>query len=375
MILQAKVVVLIVGFRNANDIGCCLRALSNAQQEPTFEVFIAENGGSGATDAIIGILSDDGSPCRRVEERELPIDSPVMLRREMFRLVQGTDLGARVHVAEMKDNLGYAGAVNAWLRPLLQIGGWEGAWVLNPDTEPTPSALAELVAYSKRRGKGMVGSCLLPSKDLPLLHNRGLAWEKFAARTLAVDFRAPIMPAPDPDNVDARLTSPSGASIFVTRELLGKIGLMNERYFLYFEDLDWGSRAKEAGGVGYAHLSVVPHKGGTTIGTSWTRATRSPLSVYLEIRNSILFVRDRHRTWLPWTILMQLFHTLTYGAVGAFRNMLYGFRGLFAGILGKSGRPDRVLEAHNRRSHVGEVRTILHAFHTQKPPMHDGFSQ
>jgi N-acetylglucosaminyl-diphospho-decaprenol L-rhamnosyltransferase len=55
MILQAKVVILIVGFRNANDIKCRLRALSRAQPNPTFEVFIAENGGREATDAIIDI--------------------------------------------------------------------------------------------------------------------------------------------------------------------------------------------------------------------------------------------------------------------------------------------------------------------------------
>jgi hypothetical protein len=125
---------------------------------------------------------------------------------------------------------------------------------------------------------------------------------------------------------------------------------MDERYFLYFEDLEWGYRAKNVGGVGYAHRSVVPHTGGTTIGTSGSRATLSPLAVYLEVRNRILFVRDKHPAWLPWTIVMQVVHLATFGAVGAFKNMVVGFQGLVAGILGEVGRPDRILRVCPRTS-------------------------
>jgi N-acetylglucosaminyl-diphospho-decaprenol L-rhamnosyltransferase len=46
------VVVIIVGFRNAADIVGCLRSLSLATTEPPFEVFIAENGGAAASDAL-----------------------------------------------------------------------------------------------------------------------------------------------------------------------------------------------------------------------------------------------------------------------------------------------------------------------------------
>ncbi len=121
---------------------------------------------------------------------------------------------------------------------------------------------------------------------------------------------------------------------------------MDERYFLYFEDLDWGYRAMREGTVGYAHASIVPHKGGTTIGTAGTRAALSPLAVYLEVRNCILFVREHHPGWLAWTALMQVVHASTFGLVGAFRNMVAGYRGLLAGLLGEVGRPDRILKSH-----------------------------
>jgi N-acetylglucosaminyl-diphospho-decaprenol L-rhamnosyltransferase len=337
--LLGRVVIVVVGFRNAVDIVDCLRALARAQPEPTFEVFIAENGGPAAMDALISVLSGNGSPCRAVSEPELPIESSTILRRRLFRLIRANDkLGSRVHVAEMTENLGYARAINAWLRPLLKIPGWEGAWILNPDTEPTPSALAELVAYSARRGRGMVGSCMTPTAHPDRVHSRGLAWRKLVAKTLAVDYYAPITPAPDPDDVEARLDAPSGASCYITRDLIEKIGLMDERYFLYFEDLEWGCRAKRVGRIGYAHRSVVPHKGGTAIGSS-------PISSYLEIRNRIHFVRDKYPAWLPWTILVQIAHAAAYGAVGKPKNMMVAFQGLVAGIMGEVGRPDWILNA------------------------------
>ena len=81
-----------------------------------------------------------------------------------------------MHVAEMDENLGYAGGVNAWLRPLLSNPGWDGVWVLNPDTQPEPDALAELVEYAERHDKGMVGSCIIRTDRLDRVFTRGLEW-------------------------------------------------------------------------------------------------------------------------------------------------------------------------------------------------------
>src|SRR5574337_932426 len=79
-----------------------------------------------------------------------------------------------VHVAELRENAGYAGGVNAWLKPLLAVRGWEAAWILHPDTCPDPNALAELAAYAEASGKGMVGSCIIRTDALDRVFTRGL---------------------------------------------------------------------------------------------------------------------------------------------------------------------------------------------------------
>ena len=339
---MASVLITIVGYQNAGDIVECLQSLASAKAEPSFQIFIAENGGTVGMDALIGRL-DAGDPAWRPTETPPPTAPESVKRSRNYMLVHpdGSE-AALVHVAEMKENLGYAGGVNAWLRPLQLVLGWEAVWVLNPDTRPEPDALAELAAYAKARGKGMVGSCIIGIGESDTVFTRGLRWNKLTARTVAIGQGAKSVSDPDQDEIEARLTAPSGASVYVTRELIDSIGLPDERYFLYMEDLEWGERAR--GMVGYAHRSRVPHKGGTTIGGSKGRAADSELSVYLHMRNVILFVRNRHPFWLPWTLLMQIAHLAVYGAVGAYPNMRVGFMGIAAGLNGELGRPKRFLD-------------------------------
>jgi GT2 family glycosyltransferase len=123
---------------------------------------------------------------------------------------------------------------------------------------------------------------------------------------------------------------------------------MDERYFLYFEDLDWGVRAKTLGPIGYAHASIVPHKGGTTIGTSLSRRKQSPLAVYLEFRNRIIFIRKHFPRWLLWTIALAFVYVARYLAEGSVQNTIAAVRGLSAGLLGQTGRPDDILKSHLR---------------------------
>ena len=342
-----SVVVVIVGYRNADDVADCLRALAASAPQPSFALFIAENGGAAGMDALIARL-DAGDPAWRRDDAAAAPTMPLNARRSRdYRLVRPDGgAGPALHVAEMDENLGYAGGVNAWLRPLLAIPGWDGVWVLNPDTQPAPDALAELVGYAERHDKGMVGSCIIHADRLDRVFTRGLEWSRIAARAQAIDRGAELAIEPDASTVEARLTAPTGASVYVTRRLIESIGLMDERYFLYAEDLEWGDRARRLGMLGYAHRSRVPHKCGTTIGGTTTRAARSPLSVYLGVRNVILYVKDKHPLWLPWTVIMQAVRLAVYGAVGSFANMAVGFEGLAAGLRGEVGRPDRFLRTH-----------------------------
>lgn len=79
----------------------------------------------------------------------------------------------------------------------------------------------------------------------------------------------------------------SGCSMFIRKRILKKIGLFDERFFAYFEDVDLSIRANKAGnGCFYHPEAIVYHKGGVI---------NSPESFYYFNRNRFLLVK-KHAT-------------------------------------------------------------------------------
>lgn len=334
MLAEVETPVVIVGFGNADEIVKCVTAIGEQRGCPRIGVFICENGGPAAFDALISALSNPGGPCADVAAA---LDPGGFVRTRRLRLA-GAPVPVTVGLA--RENLGFPGGVNAWIRPLLAERGWSGVWILNPDTWPQPDALAELIDFVAKRRKGMVSSRVMFPDRSDIASSRGLKFRKLTASEIGVDIFAPVSPAPDPDDVERRIDSPTGVSFYVTRACIDQIGLMDESYWLYWEDFDWGVRAKAVCGIGYAHNSVVPHIGGSSSGAVGNRVQRSPSSVYLKNRNKLHFVRRHHPRWFAWTVLVSFLRSGEFLAAGSTRNFVAAVRGLIAGLRGEKGRPE-----------------------------------
>ena len=239
--------------------------------------------------------------------------------------------------AEASENLGYAGGVNSWLEHPSAMSGYTGFWVLNPDTAPQPDALAALLEACKRSGCGMAAGVLTEHGDPTRISTRGLLWRPWLGSVFSVDHNTDLKNA---TSASCRpIDAPSGASIYISRLCLEAIGPMNEDYFLYFEDLDWGIRAKAAGMLCGAENSIVPHKYGTTLGSAKERARRSTLSVFLEARNLVLFCKRHNPRLLAFAVLRSLVRVLEFRVVGSRENARASFSGLVSGLKGQIGRP------------------------------------
>ena len=336
---MSHVAVLLVGYRNPHDLQNCLAALARATSTPSFDIFICENGGAEAFAELYESLLTQEQLCEVSQNSSAAARSFPSNRFAEVKCLKLKERATLVWVARATHNLGYAGAINAWIQHLDSIPGWDGLWILNPDAQPHPDALAALVRRAAISNKGLISSTLVPMDNHDVVHSRGLRWSKLLVRAANIGFGVPTHENCDVDAIEAIMDSPSGASMYVTRSCVKSIGPMDERFFLYFEDLDWGIRAKQIG-LGYAKDAVVPHMGGTTIGASaGHRAHRSSLYVYLHQRNMLIFVR-KHYPWLYLYANIGAFgYAFLYLAAGSSSNFIAALRGILAAWSGEVGPP------------------------------------
>ena len=126
-------------------------------------------------------------------------------------------------------------------------------------------------------------------------------------------------------NVSMRTNRAHGAAMMISREVVEKIGLMADLYFLYYEEMDYCERIKKAGySIWYCAQSKIYHKESISTGKL------STLKTYYHTRNRLLFQRRNVNGFallvciLFFTFIAIPKHTLTYLLKGKF-DMLKAF--------------------------------------------------
>lgn len=179
----------------------------------------------------------------------------------------------RVRVITNAENLGYARAVNQGINAT----GGEFVLVLNHDCEVRPEAVAHLVGFLRTHPHVAIAGPKLLNSDgslqfsarafpnhLTFLFNRYsiltrlLPNNPFSRRYLLTDW----------DHSSVREVDwLSGACLMARRSAIERVGLMDEAFFLFNEDVDWCRRMRMAGlGVCYVPDAVVMHAVGASRG-------------------------------------------------------------------------------------------------------------
>jgi N-acetylglucosaminyl-diphospho-decaprenol L-rhamnosyltransferase len=328
-VASGPVVIAIVGYHNAGDVRACLAALARSTAKD-FHISICENGGPASyralKEALGGVVDFSGPAPARIEERVAEACSG--------SLRPG---GQPVRIYDAMANLGYAGGVNLCIRQMGPPAQWSAIWILNPDTEPEPGALAALIARADEGPYGIVGS-RLAFKSTERIQSYGGRWRPLLARGLNIGMNAPLNAMPDVKAIERSMNYVSGASLFASRAYVESVGLMDESYFLYCEEVDWCLQ-RGPHRMGYAHDAIVYHGHGTTIGSNANRKVRSSLSVYLDERNKLRLTRRCYTMLYPLVLLTTLLLTLQYLQVGAISNFFVALSGWLAGLRGEKGVP------------------------------------
>lgn len=299
------VAVAIVGFRNPSDIEKCLAALA-ASTHAAFEVVICENGGAEAFQALVASL-----PSR------LPG-------------------GQLVSIVEAPGNVGYAGGVNLAMARAPDAGAW---WVINPDTQPAPGALAACLARLDRGDCDAVGATICHHNGVVQAY--GGQWQALLGRAVVLGSGVPVDAPVDAVDIERRQSFLSGACMLISRQFLAAVGPMREDYFLYCEEVEWFLRARRLGmRLGFAPDARIYHEAGTTTGSGKPLNRMPKTPVYLNERNRILVTRDFSPILLPIVAPGALvFIALRFGLRGAWRQLGFALQGWMAGLLNQRGAP------------------------------------
>jgi len=240
------------------------------------------------------------------------------------------DLAAEV--LHQDSNRGFAAGCNAGIRRALESGATH-LWLLNNDAEAAADSLLHLLSFSRENPAAVIGSTVVEADRPGIIQCAGgVAYSPattiiHTAHTGQSSRKAASLPEPKIDYI-------YGASLFVSADLFQELGFLDERYFLYYEELDICRRALAKGYVlKWCRGSVVRHHGGQATGTRTGDTARlSGTAAFHESRSLVLFTCRHHPVWLPAVLVMRLFaRTALLFVRGQSAQAGAALRGIFSG--------------------------------------------
>jgi rhamnopyranosyl-N-acetylglucosaminyl-diphospho-decaprenol beta-1,3/1,4-galactofuranosyltransferase len=207
-----RIALVVVTHNRADLLGDLLDCLA-AQTRPVDAVFVIDNASSDHT--------------RRLLHDELAAQRPSLPLR----------------VTHNEENLGGAGGFHLGMR-LAYEGGYDRIWLLDDDVTPAPDCLETLLAHRR--------DCLMAVRE----DRRGRLVERAATR---FDLRNPLAIRPKTAMIETtygtrermpelvELENVAFEGFLVRRAVVDAIGFPDPSYFIFYDDVDYAVRARQAG--------------------------------------------------------------------------------------------------------------------------------
>lgn len=213
-------------------------------------VILNWNGRAYLEECLDAVFAQERPPERVILVDNDSADDSVALVRESY---------PQVEIRENGGNLGFAAGNNVALRDL----STDAALLLNPDVVLSPACLAAVGSAMTADPTIGIAGCKLWFPDRRIIQHAGgtITHPRAMPRHYGMN-------EPDEGQHDAMRDTDYviGAAMAVRRELLGQIGLLDEGFFLFFEDADLCARAARAG----YRVVYVPESTGTHVESATT---------------------------------------------------------------------------------------------------------
>ena len=258
--MMPRVTIIVLNWNGLADTLECLESLASLDY-PNYEVVVVDN---GSTDGSVSVIRER---CPGVT------------------------------IVENGENLGYAGGNNVGLCHAMAQGA-DYALLLNNDTVVDPAFLGILVnAAEAEPAVGIAGPTIYYHERPDVIWSAGGAinWQRGSTWMVGLDEQDKGQFGAEPRPVDFV----TGCAMLVRRAVLERAGLLDERFFAYYEEAEWCVRAARAGfQVMHVPMAHIWHQ------ISPAAQADSPLVHYYMTRNRLLFLKATEAGLRAW------FHTL-----------------------------------------------------------------
>ncbi|MCX6796977.1 MAG: glycosyltransferase family 2 protein [Candidatus Doudnabacteria bacterium] len=263
--------IIILAYNSKNDLGRLLPSVFGSETKYSYEIIIVDNG------------SNDGT-----------YD---WLKAKSYQLKAIRNI-----------NTGFAHGNN------LGIKQAQGRYILllNPDTKIEPGTLEVMLSFMDQNQKVGISGCkvIKPDGKLDLACRRRFPnpWNSF--KSLFLLSRQDYNFANADENLSMEIDSVMGAFLLVRKSVIEKIGMLDEDFFMYGEDIDWCWRCKQAGyKVWYYPKTFITHYKGSS-------SRKLPFKALRWFHEAMwIFYRKHYKSQYPfvlnWLVFLGIYLRLT----------------------------------------------------------------
>ena len=253
-----KVAIVIVNWNTYKLTRSCIVSLNKCVHK-NFEIFLVDNNSSD--------------------------DSVEKLKKEFKDL----------HFILNNKNAGFCKANNQAIKKILSENTFNFIMLLNSDTEVSPFFIKPLIeTFKSNENIGAVQPLILNWSDKSTIWK----YEGVINKTFGITSHINKNKIFSVENMKSYTEWASGCCIFTTPSIFKEVGLFDEIFFAYYEDVDWSIRLKKQNYlIALSKLSEVYHheSGSSKSLKKQNEGYLSPISHYYNFRNHIIFLR-KHKS-------------------------------------------------------------------------------
>jgi len=291
---NSKVYIIIVNYNNWEDTIECMESLLQSNYKD-FQIIVVDNKSENNSMEYIKLWADGllQSPSNKNFEIErvinMPVQKPVKYSfyfenelNDKNILDLKKDYNVCLILIQANENKGFAAGNNIGIRYSLLKNDFDSIILLNNDTVVHSDAISKIIEAKQNYGdKAIYGGRIFYYEKPDIIWYDGGCFNEWLGRSIHINLGKKVKYS----NELKEVSFVTFCYVLIPKYIIEKVGLLDESYFMYVEDLDYSYKIMKSGYQLYqVRDSVIWHKIGSSTGNSI-----SEMSSYFYYRNSLIF--------------------------------------------------------------------------------------